>query len=290
MTDSTALVNIGELSKPATVLIEKISDAIGGIFQPWQIRRVAEAEADAERIKAVTQIDITKLQRRALKRFIAEEAKKQNNIESITAKALPQVKENAQPQNIEDDWIVNFFDKCKLISNEEMQTLWSRILAGESNFPGTYSKRTVNLLGSLDRSDAILFQTMCNFGWALRGTVPLIYDTEAKIYEHHGITFNALKHLDDIGLISFDSVAGYKLIHLPKKVRIAYYDVPIDIEFEKESDNELSIGKVLLSKVGQELAPLCDSKPISEFFDYTLEKWIQEMRLSVSSPIRLGTQ
>ncbi len=43
MNETTALSNIGELSKPATVLIEKVSDAIGGIFRPWQIRRVALA-------------------------------------------------------------------------------------------------------------------------------------------------------------------------------------------------------------------------------------------------------
>ncbi len=45
MTDGTSLVNIGELSKPATVLVEKISDAVGGIAKPWQIRRIAKAEA-----------------------------------------------------------------------------------------------------------------------------------------------------------------------------------------------------------------------------------------------------
>jgi hypothetical protein len=28
------LINLGELSRPAIVLIEKISDAIGGIFKP----------------------------------------------------------------------------------------------------------------------------------------------------------------------------------------------------------------------------------------------------------------
>ena len=38
------LINIDELSKPATVLIEKISDAVGGIFEPSQIVRVAKAE------------------------------------------------------------------------------------------------------------------------------------------------------------------------------------------------------------------------------------------------------
>ena len=31
---------LGELSKPATLLIEKISNAITGFARPWQIRRV----------------------------------------------------------------------------------------------------------------------------------------------------------------------------------------------------------------------------------------------------------
>ena len=171
MTDGTSLVNIGELSKPATVLIEKISDAVGGIAKPWQIRRVAKAEAEADKIKAIAHIEIDELQKRALQRFVVEEAKKQSNIEEITAKALPQVKDEAQPENIEDDWITNFFDKCRLISNDEMQILWSKVLAGEANSPGTYSKRTVNFLGSLDKSDAFLFQSLCGFAWAMGNVV-----------------------------------------------------------------------------------------------------------------------
>lgn len=287
MSDGTSLINIGELSKPATVLIEKISDAIGGILKPWQIQRVAQAEAEAERIRAVSQIEITELQRRALQRFIAEEAKKQNNIESITAKALPQVEENAEPQNMEDDWITNFFDKCRLISDEEMQVLWSKVLAGEANSPGTYSKRTVNFLSSLDKSDAILFQSLCSFCWFLGNLVPLIYDVDAPIYNRRGIYFNSLKHLDEIGLLSFENLAGYRRLHLPKKTTIFYYGTPINIEFENESDNFLEIGKVLLSKTGQELVPICGSESIPEFFDYILEKWAVKRSLRISSPISL---
>lgn len=285
MTENTALVNIGELSKPATVLVEKISDAIGGIFKPWQIRRVAQAEAEAEKVKAISQIEISELQRRAIQRFVAEEGKKQNNIEEITAKALPQVEDNAQPQNIEDDWITNFFDKCRLISDDEMQTLWSKVLAGEANAPGTYTKRTVNLLGSLDKADAFLFQTLCGFGWFFGNVVPIIYEVEDEIYTKHGINFNALKHLDEIGLLSFESLSGYSKIHLPKKIRFTYYGKPIDIEFENEKDNRLEIGHVLLSKTGQELAPICGAKPVPEFFDYVIEKWTLQNGLAVSSPI-----
>src|SRR6267142_5975783 len=119
-----SLGNLGDLTKPATVLIEKIFDALGGYFRPRQIRRLAKAEAEAEIIKAQTGIEVADIQRRALNRWVAEETKKQDNIERITQKAIPQLEESSNPQNIEDDWIVNFFDKCRIISDDEMQSLW----------------------------------------------------------------------------------------------------------------------------------------------------------------------
>jgi hypothetical protein len=141
------LAILGELSKPATVLIEKISDAIGGIFKPYQIVRVAKAEAEAERIRAELQIQITDLHKRAFYRFLEEEAKKQLNIEGITQRALPLLNEKSSPENVEDDWITNFFDKCRIVSDDDMQQLWSRILAGEANSPGAFSKKNGQCLG-----------------------------------------------------------------------------------------------------------------------------------------------
>lgn len=146
---SGSLVNIGELSKPATVLVERISDAVGGFFKPYQIERVARAEAEAAEIRAKTEVEISELQERAINRFVAEEAQKQKNIEDIGTKALAGVQESADPEEVEDDWIVNFFDKCRLISDEEMQDLWARVLSGEANQPGSYSKRIVNFLSSM---------------------------------------------------------------------------------------------------------------------------------------------
>jgi hypothetical protein len=156
MSDENSIikVDLGGISKPATVLIEKISDAIGGLFKPFQIRRVAQAEADADKIKAISNIEITELQYRALTRLVAEEAKKQHNIESITLKALPDLEPDANPDQMDDDWIANFFDKCRLISDEQMQSLWARILSGEANSPGKFSKRTVNVVAGLDKPEA----------------------------------------------------------------------------------------------------------------------------------------
>lgn len=233
MDNGKSLINIGELSRPATVLVEKISDAIGGYFRPWQIRRIAQAEADAEKIKALAQLEITGLQRRALQRFIAEEAKKQDNMESITSKAFPLIDDHSKPQEVEDDWIINSFDKCRLISDEEMQTLWAKVLAGESNSPGNYSKRTVNFLGSLDKSDAVLFKALCGFGFLIGDIVPLVFNIEDSVYLNNKINFDALRHLENIGLLNFESVVGYLRKGLPKIFVSYYYGTPIIIEFKK---------------------------------------------------------
>jgi len=283
MADGNSIINLGDISRPATVLIEKICDAIGGIFRPYQIKRLARAEAEADIIRAQAQIEITELQRRALMRFIAEEAKKQDNIEKIILKAVPQLTEDSDPKNMEDDWIMNFFDKCRIISDEEMQLLWAKVLAGEANSPGKYSKRTVNLLGTLDKTDAQLFTSLCGFGWFLGDVVPLVYEETSPIYNDQGIDFNSLTHLDDIGLISFNPIAGFRRINLPKRIMIHYYGTPLIVEFKIDKDNELDIGKVLLTKAGQQIAPICGSKPVPGFFDYMLDRWTKN-GLILSSP------
>lgn len=287
MNNGKSLINLGDWGQVANMLIEKISEAFGGCLKPWQIKRVARAEAEADRIKAITQIEtqieVTDISRRALGRFLIEETNKQNNMESIISKAIPQLTDDSRPQEIDNDWITNFFDKCRLISDEEMQALWAKILAGEANSPGTYSKRTANFIGSLDKSDATLFSSLCGFAWFMGDVVPLVFTFEEAIYKEHGINFNVIKHLDDIGLLSFEPLTGFKKTGFPKKIRILYYGTPINIEFNNEDNNEIEIGKVLLSKVGQELAPICGSKPIPGFLDYVIKYWINK-GLRLSSP------
>ena len=176
------LINLGGLTKPADTLIKKVSNAVGGLFAPYQRKRIVKAEAEAELIKANSEIQIADLHRRAMHRFIEEEAQHQKNMEDVTAKALPQLDEQTNPDSMENDWIVNFFDKSRIVSDNEMQDLWSRILAGEANAPGTYTKRTVNFLSDLDKAEADLFTKLCGFVWMFGGLNPLVLDGTAEIY------------------------------------------------------------------------------------------------------------
>jgi hypothetical protein len=275
-------------SRAGTLLIEKISTAIGVWWEPSQIVRVARAEAERDRIKAESQLQITELERRALHRVLAEETKKQRNIERVIHQALPQLDEKADPAKVEDDWITNFFDKCKLVSDAEMQSLWSHILAGEASAPGSFSKRAVNYLSSLDKNEAKLFTNLCKFGWKIGQIVPLIYDPDHEIYKRYGITNKSLKHLEDIGLIRVDDVGRYSVSYpvetaLPIKYTVFYYEEPTQIEFSGQTGYIevtehvrgyiLPAGYVRLTNVGQELAPICGSTPDDEFRNYVVTKW-----------------
>lgn len=276
MTDNP-LAKLGDLTKPATVLIEKISDAIGGVFKPYQIVRVAKAEAEADQIRAASQIQVTDLHRRAMHRFLEEEAKKQLNIENITQQALPLLEQKAAPQNVADDWITNFFDKCRIVSDTDMQLLWAKVLASEANAPGTYSKRTVNLLADLDKSDAELFTQLCSFGWAIGNVAPLIFDTQAEIYNRNGVNFNSLIQLESLGLIQFHTGLGqFTLLKLPKKITVSYFGRQVALTLPADSDNTIEVGEVLLTRAGQELSRICGSKPVEGFFEYVYDKWASQ--------------
>ena len=272
---TNSLINLGNLSKPADTLIKKVSDAVGGLFAPYQVKRMAKAETEAAMIKAQSKTEITDLHRRAVHRWIEEEAQRQKNMEDITAKALPQLDEKATPDSVEDDWLVNFFDKSRIVSDNEMQELWSRVLAGEANTPGTYSKRTVNCLSDLDKGDAELFIKLCGFGWMIGELVPLVFDVQAEIYNKNRINFNSLSHLESIGLIQFNSITSIVLSDLPKRFAVLYYGKSLALEMPKDANNRLEIGLVRLTKIGQEIAPICGGESVEGFRDYVMNKWKQ---------------
>ena len=270
--DGNSIINLGDLAKPATVLIEKVSNAVGVLYEPRRITKRAKAEVEAEKIKALANIELNDIQQRGIDRLVQQEARKQENIETITAKAASELPPEAKTEELEEDWLAHFFDKCDKVSDEDMQSLWSSLLAGEATKPGTYSKRTVDFVASMDKKDADLFTNFCQFTWMIGDVTPLIFDTSSEIYNKHGIDFTSLKHLDSIGLISFESTTGYRKMGLPKQAHIFYFSQPTLLEFPKETDNEIKTGKVLFTQAGHQLVSICGAKRNQEFYEYALDQ------------------
>ena len=270
------LVSLGELSKPVNTLVERASDAVGGLFRPWQTRRVARAEAEAELIHAQNEIQITELHKRAFWRFLEEKASEQLNMESILTKAIPGVdQDNARPEDVEKDWFANFFDKCRIVSDEEMQDRWARILAGEANSPGSFSKRTVNLMADLEKHDADMFVNLCRFVWEINHEiVPIIVNQGHEIYRQHEFQ---LRRLSELGLVTIGGAFfALELGPLPKNVTASYYGKELHLTLPKDTKNSMNVGQVRFTTAGLELFFVSGSTPYARFYEYVYDKWANE--------------
>jgi hypothetical protein len=276
MTDGNSVVNLGDISQPVTVLIEKVSSAVGFLYEPTHVKRMARAEAEAEKIKALARIELSEIEKRTMDRFLHQEVRKQINIEQITAQAIDALPMDAKVDDLQEDWIVHFFKQCETVSDKEMQSVWSRLLAGEATSPGTFSKRTVDFISSIDKSEAALFTKFCQFVWLIGEPTPVVFDVSDSVYEKQGITFDSLKHLDAIGLISLEVVSGYCKIFSGKFGRISYGKNEINVEFRSDEKNEMNIGVALFTSIGKELVPICGSTTNDDFCEYVVRKWFDK--------------
>lgn len=273
MPEPTSLINLGELSKPVTVLIEKISDAFGGAFRPFQTRRVARADADAAIIEAKAKIEVTELEQRAIRRFVVEEGKKQQNIEDIIRKAIPDVTEDSNPENIDSDWLTNYFDKCRLISDCEMQVLWAKILAGEANKAGSFSKRTISAISSIDKDEARIFSSLSHFVWNTGYAVPIVFDPESSVMEKKGLNFGQLMRLDSIGLIIFNGTKEFRQKVHQDTISISYHGENFLVRIHEDADKSIPLGEVVFSPAGLELSAICHTVADQDCKEHVLARW-----------------
>jgi len=203
-----------------------------------------------------------------------EEARKQANIESIIRKALPDVNADAKPAEVQSDWYATFFNKCPLVSDEQMQSVWANILAWEANAPGSYSKRTLSIVENLDKSDGERFEQTCSFAVRIEGELSLLIFEFGAPYSERGITTQLLAHLESIGLVSYDPFAGFRRCFSKRELTAEYLGTPFRIELNKNTFGKpVQMGLVLLTESGQQVSNLFDAEPMPDFLELLSKKW-----------------
>ena len=207
----------------------------------------------------------------------------------IIDKALGFLEEGADIRDINVDWRANYFDKCRLVHNDKMQTLWAKILAGEANNRDTYSKHSVNVVANIDKTDADLFTDFCGYVCEAKIAtdnvekiefVPLIFDDYLfpirPGYTSNNPTYHVhipdLHHLDSIGLIRFSEEAdeGDYLntlrIRSDEPIEVSYYGESVRVSEMSGYEIGIPFGRVILTQIGKELYPICGSSPVDGFF------------------------
>ena len=273
---ATATGVVAALSRPAILLIEKTFEVIHGYTKPYQEIMAADAAAKALVINAQAKIEVDEMKRRAIIRRDDEETVRQKNMESITNQACRLLTDEATPEKIKSDWIANFFDKCRIVSDEQMQQIWSSVLAGEANSPGAFSKRTVNIVADMDTTDANSFSALCNFAMTVSGvSSPIVFDWSLPIYKSNGISFASLALLKSAGLIQLDSVAQFTVEEIYKTDCMSYQGVEVALEFPQLENNIIDVGTVLFTDAGLQLSRVCAVSKIEGFLDFVCDQWSQ---------------
>lgn len=205
-------------------LIDAISKGIGTLYRPRAIRNEAAAKADeirllsraqsdsdAERIQLLTKAQIERtvalsaagqeLLERASARVLARELRRQSNIDVISEAAMAQLPPKVSDAEVDESWATRFFNAAQDVSDEQMQALWGKLLAGEVAEPGHFSIRTIEVLRDLNRAEAEKFQIAWSLSFDGGYLVQAPPSRDPWWLSPYGLEFEDLLSLQSAGLI-----------------------------------------------------------------------------------------
>ena len=148
------------------------------------------------------------------------------------------------------DWTARFFDCVKDVSDEEMQNLWAKVLAGEVESAGRTSLRTLETLRNMTKRDAEMFKRICDF---VLGNDFLFYDRE-RVRQYRSLSYDTMLHIQDCGLVN----VGPNLVRQvkwtgSKEEAFKYGNNAIIITGGPKSKDVLQIPEIMLTGAGREL-------------------------------------
>jgi uncharacterized repeat protein (TIGR03899 family) len=212
------------------------------------------------------------LKERTNERLNFQEAKKQLNIENVTAFAADKLK-NEPPvtdEPVDEDWTTRFFRIVEEVSNEDMQALWGKILAGEIMQPKTYSLRTLELIRNLSKREADIFMKVANFAISTGRKNYIFKGKDTKVLSHkYNITYVDIALLTEIGLMQPGDFVTHQIIEQPLDFQRAFISGNVIIIANiKGKTPTLNMPVHVFSNSGNELLKLIKPDPPFEYLEY----------------------
>ena len=179
-----------------------------------------------------------------------------------------------KPNDIEmdNDFFWNTIEHAKTISNDEMQELVAKIIAGEYNKPGTYTMSTLQTLKMLGKNELELFENICSL-CVNNHEIPKSVFTGAKditpILNPIGVDFGSLQELQNLGLFLPNDMSSN--IENPKKNKFRIKYINRDIIFEPTHETNLSVklpGYYELSVTGKQIINHLNPKFSEKYYEW----------------------
>ena len=241
-------------------LIESMGNVIKTLYLPTLTYKKGKAEVDVELYKkektneffenqTFTLYEITKL-----KNFI--------NTVNFAAEELNETVEFSK-EPIDFDWLMRFFDAVGNISNENLQQVWAKVLAGETKSPGSVSLRTFDILRNMSQNEAQTFNELCKY-ILISGDCYFIHtngfrepdstnEKSRNIISEKGLFYSThIIPLIECGLMSIDNSLATNFI-TDKVLTVFNQELAIFIIAPNDKDVTMNVDAYFLTKCGMEL-------------------------------------
>ena len=206
-----SLINFDGVSEVAIKFLEMIEDTVGWCMKLKGNKRDFEDGLELYKQSIIQDDKLSNIEKAALYAESRRILKCYINQGKIIDQALLYI-ENDLNIDIDEDWLLLFFDYAKNISNEQIQNVWGKILAEKYKGKESINRRLIYCLYLLDAESCCLFEKLCK--WTI--TLDLgrywggFYETNMResTVNYVPLTFIDYDHigefhlLEELGLIS----------------------------------------------------------------------------------------
>lgn len=194
---------------------------------------------------------------------------KANNFIKIAKKADEYYSKKSHTETtgcFEFDWLIRYYEAVGNISDENMQDLWAKILAGEINAPSSYSLKTIDILRNMRKCDVELFAYICKHSFMFNDHKLFLPNCRGYM-DAVRIVYSDVMKLSEIGLI-FNNAMIHMEFDLPEEPAIISVnrELVLSICSNETRNKKCSISQFPFTQVGIELATLVDEMSTDEDF------------------------
>lgn len=178
---------------------------------------------------------------------------------------------------MDNDFFWNTLEYAKTISNDEMQELVAKIIAGEYNQPGSYSMCTLQTIKMLGKYELELFETICSL-CINKSQIPkeifTIPDSIKPILSLLGIHYGSLLALQSLGLFLPNEMTR-KIENPENKIFTTFYfESEINFRSTNKTNYAISLpGYYQLSSTGQQIVKHLNVKYNQEYYTWLKENY-----------------
>ena len=233
-------------------LVETVANATGLTALGTIMNAYGEAKAQTylakQKAQTEAEIEILKMQgqEKVAQYILARNNQKVENVSEIVSKAQQQfeIGEKVSSEPVDNDWMTRFLGIAEDVSDNEMQELWARVLAGEVKHPHSYSLRTLEVLRNISKEEAGLIAKVSAF----------VFEMNYLCNEDFALNLQDKITLDDIGMVCGEDLIHSKTVTVEKlsfvlnHCQIMNIYAPVGTKFE--------IRCVRLTKAGSEIVRL----------------------------------